>query len=249
MKEKFINEEIKQHYNTNIQDRYGGEYEFKRWFSSSRLMLDYTMHYRALSYHLANISFHRCLEIGPGPGTWTRLLYRHNPKASFDLVDISGAMREQFQLEMRAQPSVNYIVEDIMAFEQKEPYDFVFSSRAFEYFDDKPRFIKKLHSFLKIGGTGMIITKNPTQGFLRTNTHIEHSGDIKPDDLVALLRAEHFTDIKVYPVIIWVPFLSRLSRCLSEKLSEGIFRKSFTRPLTKTLFPYTESYLISLKRR
>ena len=65
------------------------EYEFNIWFTTPRLFLDYWMTHQVINYHLAKLKFNSCLELGPGPGTWTKLLFRHSPEADFDLVDIS----------------------------------------------------------------------------------------------------------------------------------------------------------------
>lgn len=243
MNDKLLkNKKIKDLYSDVIPGRYQNNYEFNRWFVSPRDRLDYFMTHFAIQHHLSGTTFESCLEFGPGPGTWTRLLYRQNPKAKFDLVDISAEMKNQFELEMRTKDNVAYHLTDIMDFRPSEPYDFFFSSRAIEYLEDKKGFLKKLHNdFLRPGGKGMIVTKNPlfNPGHQKKDTRFQHQGQIPSSEMIKMLQDAGFSNIKVYPVIIrkiWDRF--------SFGFSEKKFLKIYNSPLADENLRITESYLI-----
>jgi len=172
------NKDIGTNYNSSIpQGQYKNDYEFNRWSIRPRNRAEYYMTYLSIKEHLDGVSFTSCLELGPGPGTWTRLLYRANRAAEFDLVDVSEAMHEQFRLEMRESGNVRYQVSDIMKYEPRKAYDLFFSSRAVEYLEDKVAFFTKLATIIAVGGTGIIVTKNPKQG-VRKTTEPLHQGQI-----------------------------------------------------------------------
>ena len=121
------------------------------------------MTHRSITRHCQSVQFSRCLEIGPGPGTWTRVLFRNHQSAEFDLVDISEETRTQFTREMRAgRANVRYHTSDILQFETGGQHDFVFSSRALEYVEDKRQFAARIADLLVSGAEGCLITKHRT---------------------------------------------------------------------------------------
>ena len=243
------NHYIKQMYDSSISSEYNNNYEFNRWFVNDRLITDYIMHYKALSFHLSSINFQSCFELGPGPGTWTRLLYRRNPGATFDLLDISQAMKDQFILEMREQRNVEYQVSDIHEFSTDKKYDLFFSSRAIEYIQDTEKLCTKILSLLKPGGKGIIITKNPNhiKSFYRfsasSSKRKQHTGQIKPDDLKQYLERAGASDIKIYPCSVRIPTLDKITLRLSKKF----FEKSYTKNYEK-LSRLAESYVVTFKK-
>ena len=243
MPEDLKNLKIKNHYDSTIAGkRFRNNYEFNRWFKAPRLRLDYFMTYSAINYHLQRQDFSSCLEFGPGPGTWTRVLYRKNPQAHFDLVDISQEMKNQFQLEMREQANVNYIVSDIANFTTDKKYDLFFSARAIDYLEDKEALFKLLTSCLTDSAKGIIIAKNPERGWRRKeiDKRWQHSGQIKIDDLQKKLKYYGFKDFSVYPAVIRVPVLDKY--CLN--VSENIFKKVFYQPITRFITKLAESYIV-----
>ena len=246
MKEKLTNKNIQDFYNSKIEDRYENDYEFNRWFKNSRLRLDYYMVYKSIKHHLKDVDFNNCLELGPGPGTWTKLLYKKNPNANFDLVDISKSMKGQFMGEMRRQPNTNYVVGDINEYNFDKQYDLFFSSRAIEYLDNKQLLLEKVFRVLVKGGQGMIITKNPNIGLFnrKKTTRWQHSGQISIKKLQDKLKDTGFKNIKVYPVIIRLPIFDRLKFSWSEKLFEKVFRYR----LSNKLLPFVESYIIIFEK-
>jgi len=246
MNHYFKNEKIKNLYNMQIKNKYKYNYEFKRWFSTSRLRSDYAMTYNSINYHLKNFNYKNCIEFGPGPGTWTRVLYRNNPNASFDLIDISEEMKNQFFLEMREKNNVYYCVSDINEYDFNKKYDLFFSSRAIEYVANKDKLVKKIYKILNSNGKGIIITKNPDFGFFRKikSNRWHHKKQIKIKDFKALLLKLGFKNIKTYPVIIRVSFVDRFF----VGLSEFIYKKVFNKEITKSILPFVESYLIIFEK-
>lgn len=239
------NTDIARSYNKSITGgKYVNDYEFNRWFIRARNRAEYAMTYSSIKQHVANISFKRCLELGPGPGTWTRLVYRANPAAQFDLVDISEAMKEQFELEMRSLPNVNYHVSDIMQYQTAQTYDLFFSSRAVEYFDDKPAFFKKLATLIAPQGAGVIVTKNPYHG-IRKDTGAAHQGQIPMPEMKRMLEANGFIDVQFYPVVIRLPIVSRFT----SEPAEYLFERRINQPLDINATNRTvESYLVKFKK-
>lgn len=244
------NTRIRNFYNSIIKDKFAGDYEFRRWFSNSRLRADFFMTYSAIKFHLQGIDFKECIELGPGPGTWTRILYKHKPEANFDLVDISKEMEHQFRLEMRGDKNVKYYIQDIMDFNPLKTYDFFFSARAIEYLEDKGGFFSKLFSLLNNGGRGIIITKNTKYKKYRIwgspDRRFQHQGKISLIESRAFLEKFGFSEIKIYPVIIRLPVIDRCTPLVSE----WIFKKVISRELSNNfLLWFVESYLISFKKR
>lgn len=246
MSTEIKNKEIKEFYDQHISERYENDYEFNRWFLTPRLRADYFMNYMAIKNHVSDIDFKTCLELGPGPGTWTSVLYKMQPNAEYDLVDISNAMRDQFSLEMRESENVTYNVQDILKFESEKKYDLFFSSRAVEYLEDKKLFLEKVYSLLNDGGQGVIITKNKDFGFRRRKENrFQHQGQMSPEEFKDLLNEVGFRNVRVFPVIIRTPIVDRLYTGLSEK----IFKKNINVELkSSTMSSLSESFLIKFKK-
>ncbi len=240
------NADIKAGYDRGVKGgKYQNDYEFNRWFVRDRNRAEYYMTYLAIKRRLEGISFNSCLELGPGPGTWTRLLFRANREAEFDLVDISEEMRNQFKREMRGGERVNYHVSDIMSYEPNQQYDFFFSSRAVEYLDDKPAFFKKLAGLLSSGARGIIVTKNPFHG-VRKSKKAAHQGMIAMTNMEKLLRDNGFSDVHFYPAVIRLPIISRFT----SKISEIIFHRRIDRELNRqAINRTTESYIVSFRKQ
>ncbi len=241
------NSKVKNLYDTHISDRYEDDYELHRWFASSRLRADYFMNYLAIKDHVKDVSYNSCLELGPGPGTWTRVLYKHNSKATYTLVDISEAMRDQFRLEMREVHNVDYLISDFMNVPESEKVDFFFSSRAVEYLEDKDLFFEKLSRHVSDGGSGIIVTKNKDFGMFKlgSDTRFQHQGQLSADECRSHLESVGFKNIKIFPVIIRTPFFDRLTT----RVSEIIFRKNYKKEInSKLMSKLTESYLVKFEK-
>ncbi len=221
--EKLTTNYIRDLYNTEIPKRFQ-HYEFERWFSSMRSWADYVMTYKSLWHHLQTTSFISVLELGPGPGTWTRLLFRKNQEAQIDCLDISEMMHKEFRAEMReGGENVTYTTSDFSLFEPKRTYDLFFSSRAIEYFPDKDIVVAKIAQVLNPKGKGIILTKNASHG---KDNRLQHSAQITPDDFTQLLEKYRLHVEGVFPCVIRIPFLDRISVYPALRLFNKVFKST-----------------------
>lgn len=240
------NQEVASTYNKIIDSEYDADYEFWRWSKNIRTFIDYKMTYLSLLFHTRNLQFSDMIEVGPGPGTWTQLIYGHHSDASFTLVDISEAMHQQFRKSMRESSNVNYLVGDITNFKSEKKHDFFFSGRSIEYWDDVEGALSNIVTLLEGGATGVILTKNPRyfrfRKFMGRKKNM-HEGDIDAQYLVKLLSQTGFEDIKVYPCVYRTPILDRVSTSVSEILFNNNYRQE-----TQKLSRFCESYVVVFKK-
>lgn len=239
----FLNSEVKNYFDSAINKKYNNFYEFNRWFSSPSLSLDYYMTGMSILERLKDLKFEKCLELGPGPGTWTKFIYRHNINAFFDLVDISEEMKVQFFLEMRSASNVNYFVTDIVNFNSSKKYDLFFSSRAIEYLDDKILAFNNIYSLLDKKAKCIVITKNPVE----KNNRFQHQGQIKPDDLANVLLNIGFVNIKIFPAIIRIPILNKFIPVFTLFIFKNFFKRDLMK-INRFFRKFIESYVIEFDK-
>lgn len=207
------NEQIKEIYNRKA----GTEYEVRRWKETPLLRAGYRMTRHTIERHLLQSSsfyFTHCLEVGPGPGTWTKLFIEKFPRAHFDLIDISDQMLKQARNVLKEKENIRYIGSDFLKFEPDRQYDFFFSSRTLEYISEKPAAVNKIFELLEAGKRGFIITKTPhyTRARLRGRKFSRlHRGQVIPRDLRYLLEKRGFLDVNLYPATIHVPLINSLA--------------------------------------
>lgn len=239
------NDNIRDLYNKIVDDKYGNSYEFQRWHCHPRQSLDYAMMHKAIDFHLIGCKFECALELGPAGGTWTKLLFKANPQARFDLVDISEVMKKQFFQEMRQQTNINYLVSDFINFKTQYKYDLFFSSRAIEYLENKEQTVAKIHELLNCGGRGIIITKNPQfRGGRRKNKRFQHSGQIELATMERLLASTGFKNLEFFPVIIRHYILDKFTLHFSIKT----FEKCYRQPMTRELADVCECYMVKFEK-
>ncbi len=217
-----FNQEIEKLYSEIIPEKYGSEYEYNRWFSAGHKISDYRMMHYTIN-HLLPSSFKKCIEFGPGPGTWTRLLFRKEPTARFTLVDISETMREEFIREMRLVDTVNYIHSNVEEYEDTNQYDFIFSSRMIEYVEHKEKFLGMMYQLLQENGQVLLITKNPTPR-KSSQQSWQHKKQISRAQLRAALALIGFNEIEFRTAIIRLP-LKKLTWPLAEFLQKQLRNK------------------------
>ncbi len=194
--------------------KFGDDYEYQRWFSNPIQKAGYDLTKLAIVRHvIKNESLipERILELGPGAGTWTKLLVHRFPDAYLDLIDISKEMLGRAQSALGENPHVRYVESDILEWTPEGEYQYFFSSRVLEYIDDKKVFCEKIFSALSSGGGGFLITKMPhyeRERFLGRKTSELHQGQIAPAALRDALRASGFIDVDCYPVTMSIPLLN-----------------------------------------
>lgn len=234
----------KRFYDETMTAKLGADYERVRWASSPLLAAQYDMMVDLME-RLAVPRVreaHRVLEAGPGPGTWTKLLLAANPEASYTLVDISEKMLAQARASLADAPAVSFVESDLARFVADEPFDFFFSSRAFEYMPDKAAIVGKLWNLLVPGGRGVIITKMPKPffDFIRgRGGRALHSGQIAPSALARLLVHQGFDIEEIRMATATVPLAG------SAALNRAAYRL-FSRAPVVPLF--SESYAIAFRK-
>lgn len=172
-------------------------YEYSRWEKSAQKKASFRNTKWALERYVIP-RFVKCkniLEVGPGPGTWTKLLLGVNPQARYNLVDISREMLAQAQHNLTGQSNVRFVESDILDFSSNEQYDGFFSSRIIEYVPDKAKAISIITQHLVPGAVGFISTKTPqTDRPFRRHALTElHKNQIPAQELTALLIANGCT--------------------------------------------------------
>lgn len=237
---------IKEHYDQQVPAETAGHYEVHRWFKTSLDEAAYMLTAAAVQRRLLNLKLEpeKILEVGPGPGTWTKLLLARWPKAHFDLVDISAAMLAEAKLSL-PKTRFKFFEEDFADFKLLGQYDLFFSSRAFEYFDDKEAFVARVSQALKPGGVGFMITKypHPWLNWLRgRKVPARHGKQVSSLPLSQLLTRSNLKVEGVYPVTVSVPFLHS---AWVNKWVGKIFQHLPLHPLTALI---TESYAVKFSK-
>lgn len=234
-------------YNRVMPEKYGSDYESARWQANLFLSAQYRMMVDVMNRYVLPSAAHvtRVLEVGPGPGTWTKRLLAVNPSAQYTLVDISSKMLSQAKGSLAGHTNVEFVESDLLLFEALQPYDFFFSSRAIEYMPDKPAVVQKIASSLVPGGCGAIVTKTPKPLFDRMRGRASstlHSAQIQPGELMRLMRANGLVVEKVRIATATVPLLG------SAALNESVYRLFRHFPLFFPLTLLSESYLVTFRK-
>ena len=218
-------DEVRDFYNKTVKENYQNRYEEKRWFSDPEQKIFYKMTGLFISNFLkrSGIKFKNYLEVGPGPGTWTKIYLKNFPEANYNLVDISSEMLKMCKDNLSGQGNISYSENDFMNFTLDKKYDFIFSSRALEYFPDKDAFVKKIRVLLEIGGVALVITKTPKyfrSKILKKNIPDLHKNQIKPADFKKIVIKNGFKKVEIYPVVLYFPFITFLWQSSFFKLSK-----------------------------
>ena len=243
------NTDIKNWYNAVIPKRDAeGAYEYDRWFKNPIQRAGYEMTKQAIVRRVFDddsLNPVRILELGPGAGTWTKLLVGHFPDAYIDLLDISKEMLGRARQALGDKERVRYIESDILRWELEGKYDYFFSSRVLEYIDDKEKLCRKIFSALEEEGRGFLITKMPhykRERFLGREMSEFHEGQIAPGALRDALLAAGFIDVDCYPVTTSIPFLHSAR-------ANMFFGKLFAKwPLGPVSVFFAESYCVLFRK-
>lgn len=208
------NERAKTFYDKEMPEKFGADYEHERWHKTPIKRAGFFLTKTAIGRHLlANETLDpsRILELGPGAGTWTKLLVGRFPEAYIDLLDISTEMLARAKAALGASERLRFLEGDILEWSPEGKYDLFFSSRVLEYIDDKRAFAEKVSAALAPGGFGFLITKMPhyeRERFFGKKTSEFHSGQIAPPALAEELRHAGFIDIGIFPVTVHIPLVN-----------------------------------------
>ncbi len=97
------------------------------------------------------------LEIGCGPGTWTKIVSEKCGKLT--AIDISKGMIEKAKKYVNKE-NINFVTEDFTTHKFNKKFNKIFSVRAIEYIKDKNVFIDKCYKLVDNNGKLIIITKH-----------------------------------------------------------------------------------------
>lgn len=239
---------VKDFYNNTMPGKFGDDYEHRRWFSNKIQKAGYDLTKLAIRRHVVHnemLAPKRIFELGPGAGTWTKMLVARFPDVAIDLVDISKEMLGRAERALSGNPLVQYIESDILEWKSHNRYDFFFSSRVLEYIADKKAFCDKIFSVLNPGGRGFLITKMPhyeRERFLGRKTSELHQGQIAPVALCDALRIAGFSDVDCYPVTMSIPLLH------SSRLNFLVGRLLGRYPLGPIGMFFAESYCVVFRK-
>lgn len=224
--------DVKQFYEKKVSSS-GNTYEYDRWFKTSQGRASYTATKNSLYRNCLPLIKEDdvLLEVGPGPGTWTKEIIANFSNLEYDVVDISEEMLKQARANLNNDARVNLIQSDILDFSPQKQYDFFFSSRFIEYVPDKGKVIVIVAQSLKPGGYGYIVTKTPQYNrfFRKSTPSAIHQGQISDKELKKLFEDNGFQVLKtinitsVFP-LLRVGFLDRILTIVSEFLPMSIAR-------------------------
>ncbi len=240
---------VAENYNKSVPSDYAGNYEFYRWFNERWSWEDYRMSFLSLNLHLSKLNPKNTLEIGPGPGTWTKLLLNKNPDMKITLVDVSEAMLEQCKQNLFTRPNLKFVLGDFTTIPIKGTFDFFFSSRTIEYLPDKETAVTRIYTLLDTNASGIIVTKNPgslgriLSLLIGRKPSAMHSGQISAKDFSELLTKVGFKNIEVYPSIMAFPPVKRI-----HFMTRILWKMFYKKPLNWFSSLLSESYIITFNK-
>jgi ubiquinone/menaquinone biosynthesis C-methylase UbiE len=236
---------VKEYYDGYVKNL---DYEKERWFKDKASEEKYFETKKAILFHFGKKKFKDVLEIGCGPGTWSKILLKHTE--NLVLLDISKEMLKQAKKRLKNSKLQNlrieYICSDFSDFDTKRKFDLIFSSRAIEYIPHIEEAIKKMKSLLKNKGKIIIITKNPARRWrnilLKTEIEDIHKGWIPIRRMQEILEKEGFKDIKIYPAVF--SMFSFPNNFLVRKMNRLFYSCYYKKQIKKFIIPFLESYII-----
>lgn len=241
---------VKKEYNRQIKEGYRGNYEYKRWFSTPNSRLGYKMHEASQKYHTKGIKFSTYFEFGVGPGTWTKMFL--NSKKKFTLLDISVEMIKQAKTKFGIRKNIKYIVGNILKFNKKNEFDFVFSSRAIKYVPQKGRLFKVIYDSLKNNGTCVIINQSSDTLMQKIYRFFNirpketlHQGGITIKELKNIFQKCGFSKIEFYPVEIKIGIPGFV---ICRDTSYWVWKQFYKKELGWLSTLLSGSYLIKMKK-
>lgn len=235
--------DAKKFYNEVMPGKQGADYEYARWHKNAVASVGYEQTKASIEEALCKdkliISI---LEVGPGAGTWTKLLLASYPEAQLTLLDISKEMLDRTREALPETP-ITYVESSFGEYVPSEAFDYLFSSRMLEYMEDKALFATQVSKLLKSGAKGCFITKYPhylRQRLMGKTIPAFHTGQITPAELKRHFKDAGLTVTTCRAVTVSVPFFK--SAFLNKWVGK-LVRALPLNPLTNFM---VESYLIKV---
>lgn len=219
-----------------VYDEAASYYQHLRWFKTRLTRLEYDQTEAALlaQFHFTPESKGRYLEIGCGPGTWTKVVAAH--AAQVVALDISANMIAQAKKYIGDTDNVTFVHGDAAQYQPEGQLDGFFSFRVIEYVDGWQDVMTRVASHVRSGGRAVVCTKTPisvyrgtgrerwfTTGVRRVAGRLkrrvlgqpEPPADpfwqkyISPSTLQGVLEQAGFTDFELVPAIYGLPIFWR----------------------------------------
>ncbi len=237
----------RKHFNSTAKEAADGSYEERRWMRNARTKEQFTAAEIFITSHfIPRIKGARAImELGPGPGTWTRCIASAIPKAKIVLVDISKEMLTRASNAIAPHPTELREGDFLSVATEVGEVDAFFSSRAIEYVSDKRAAVAKIASVMTSNAYGCIITKMPktTVNRIRRYTPSDlHQKQVYPKVLKQLLAEAELSSLQLYPVTMSVPFLRSAA---ADRLVNTFFSRFPLNPLSAL---FAESYAIIFRK-
>ncbi len=210
-------------------------YQNLRWFKTRLTRLEYAQTEAALLAELQPRQDGRYLEIGCGPGTWTKPVASR--AAEVIALDISENMLEQAKKYVGEAGKVTYVHGDAAEYQPEGQLTGLFSFRVLEYVKGWQDVLTRASAHVESGGRVTICTKTPfsiyrgtgrerwfTTGVRRALGKLKrritrqpepsHDLDfwqkyISPRDMQRVLAAAGFSDFRLVPAIYGLPIFMR----------------------------------------
>jgi SAM-dependent methyltransferase len=239
-------EKMRHFYTDEVNKRHGGDYEYSRWHGNTIQESYYQMTKKSILWALRGLEYTSCFELGPGPGTWTRLLWEQEPNVKITLLDISPYMQEQFEREHSGKDFLFQIADFESYAIAKGAYDLIFSIRAIDYIANTRAAVRKLYDGLSHGGTGVIVAKTDhplKKKLLGQSTEWQHQHILGYQALHDELQQAGCIDISIRPVTVYIPIFGRIH--IFNKIIWSIIH---TMPMSWWNEWMTESYIARFKK-
>lgn len=244
MSGKFDNKYVRDYYDSYVGNL--EEYEQHRWHATPQKEFEYRQMARSIKRALGNERYERALEVGPGDAVWTPLIAAQTE--AVHLVEQSGEMLRRARHKLASLSAITYEETDLMHAQEGTTYDLVAAIRCFEYFENKPASLHKLHALTAPGGKLLLVTKNvelARSAGIRTKTI--HSDQVDRKYMISMLRDAGFAVERVYPAVFRLKSSYRAMRLIFDALHTLMVAMG-----THAVLPFstyaTEAYVYIAKR-
>ena len=234
-------QELGVEYTTNkgvqgIYDEAASYYQQLRWFKTRLTRLEYAQTEDALlsQFQFVPANKGRYLEIGCGPGTWTKVVAPH--AAEVVALDISENMIAQAKTYVGGASNITFVHGDAAEYQPDGQLDGFFSFRVIEYVNGWQDVLTRVASHVRSGGRAVVCTKTPVSVYRGTGRERWFTTGVRravasarrrlqglpelpsdgfwqvyvsPAELQRVLEQAGFTDFKVVPAIYGLPIFWR----------------------------------------
>ena len=259
----------------NFFDVRSAVYAGRAWLCSEAAKFDYRQTNEALLSALKPQADENILEIGCGPGTWTRVVA--GKCRELTAIDISAEMLDAAKRAANKK-NVKFVKCDFLDYRTKKRFDKIFMVRVVESFKNKEQAIKNISKMLKPHGKIVIITKTTPGiwefspkirrffagiGFFKlrdANMPPVYVRNISACKLMRLLEKNGFSHLSLGFAVLRPPLFKKDDREIPimvkplEKVALDFFGFAsriaghLPMPISWIFYPFSESYAISATR-